>query len=188
MPHIAATPLTTRSEAFFFATMIRMYEYLSEAVVLRSEPRNAQDARVSFFTKKYGKLIGKATSARKITSKLNGHLQPGYLIQLRIVERGGLQIVDALKKTQLALNPTELAWLSELLPETEPEQELWDLLASGRFSWADALRILGWDPREGKCRLCGRPPHSFRTRDQEFFCLACTSKVRPQEVLYIGTT
>jgi hypothetical protein len=162
-----------------------MYEYLSEAVVLKSEPRGDLDARVSVFTRRYGKLIGKAKSTRKITSKLVGHLQPGNLIKVRAVERGGLQIVDALKTDKLMVSVPDLHSLNELLAEFQPDESLWNLLAQGDFQWTEILRILGWDPSEGSCRICSRKPHSFRARDQEFFCQSCTLRLRPNEVILL---
>lgn len=162
-----------------------MYEYLSEAIVLHYEPRGELNTRVSFFTKKYGKLSGRATSSRKITSKLASHLQPGNLIQLRMVERGGVQIVDALKKERLPITPAELYNLDHLLAEAEADPMLWEHLASGEFAWSEVLRILGWDPEEGACRLCRRNPHAFRVRDQEFFCERCAFRVAPNEVIFI---
>ena len=78
-----------------------MQEYLSEAVVLDRLANGDLNGRVVFLTKRFGKLVGKARSIRKITSKLSGHLQPGNLVQVRMIEKNGLQIVDALKKSRL---------------------------------------------------------------------------------------
>ena len=62
-----------------------MQEYVTDALVLKKEPLRDFDARYYFFTKKFGKLKGKATSARKIVSKLAGHLEPGTLAKVRFV-------------------------------------------------------------------------------------------------------
>ena len=83
-----------------------MQEYVTDALVLKKEPLRDFDARYFFFTKKFGKMKGRATSARKITSKLAGHLEPGTLVTARFVERnggngnGGVQIADALMTRQ----------------------------------------------------------------------------------------
>ena len=162
-----------------------MQEYLSEAVVLDSFPNGNLDARFIFLTKRFGKLTGKAKSARKITSKLSGHLQPGNLVQARMIEKNGLQVVDALKKSRLSLSLAELRFLGELLAEAEPEFTIWEMLVTGRFSWNTALRTLGWDPDFASCAMCASKIKAFHPRTQEFFCKNCASKLRPDEVVYL---
>ena len=163
-----------------------MLEYLSEAVVLSREPSGDLDSRFSVFTKRFGKLVGKAKSARKITSKLAGHLEPGNLVFLRIVEKSGLQIVDALKQERAALSHYDLHCLDRLLGEGEPDPALWQLI-SRDFGWRKALSLLGWDAREARCETCGkRDPLWFDLGGQRFFCEACASKAKKGEVLYIG--
>lgn len=167
-----------------------MREYVSEAVVLRREPSGDLDGRISLFTKKFGKLTGKGKSIRKITSKLSGHLDVGNLLQARLVEKNGLQIVDALKQSRLALSPWDLYALEMLLAEAEPDEGLWHLLVHGRFSWPPVLKMLGWDPAHGSCAVCGKTPiHCFAIRGQEFFCNECLPlKVSRNELLYIRIT
>lgn len=97
-----------------------MNEYLSEAVVLDRFPHGDLNGRIVFLTKRFGKLVGRAKSIRKITSKLSGHLQPGNLVQIRMIEKNGLQVVDALKKERLGLSLPELRFLGEILSEAEP--------------------------------------------------------------------
>ena len=176
-----------------------MQEYLSEAVVLDSFPNGNLDARFIFLTKRFGKLTGKAKSARKITSKLSGHLQPGNLVQARMIEKNGLQVVDALKKSRLSLSLAELRFLGELLAEAEPEFTIWEMLvtrphlpasqqgeqARHGFSWNTALKILGWDPDFASCAMCAAKIEAFHPRTQEFFCKNCASKLRPDEVIYL---
>ncbi|MEK7547153.1 MAG: recombination protein O N-terminal domain-containing protein [Patescibacteria group bacterium] len=163
-----------------------MQEYLSEAVVLDRLPNGNLDGRVVFLTKRFGKLTGKAKSVRKITSKLSGHLQPGNLIQLRLVEKNGLQVVDALKKSKLSFSPSELRFLGEVLAEAEPEFRIWEMLVAGAFSWSETLRILGWDPNFASCAGCHGTIDAFHPRTQEFFCKNCASKLPADEVLYIN--
>jgi len=164
-----------------------MQEYLSEAVVLNSYPAGDLDLRLSVFTKRFGKLTAKVKSARKITSKLAGHLQPGDLVRIRLVEKGGLQAVDALKQGRIEVPPPDLALLDRILHEGGQELRLWQMLADGAFSWPEALHILGWDPAEASCVLCGRRhPEVFRPRDQEFFCGNCALKLGRDEIILIG--
>ncbi len=165
--------------------LLEMQEYFSEAIVLDRLPNGDLDSRVFFFTKRFGKLIAKAKSARKITSKLAAHLEPGNLIQVRLVEKNGLQVVDALKKSRLAIALHDLYCLSELLAEAEPESRLWELFVTGEFSWHQALKLLGWDPDFAVCTNCSNPAAAFRIQSQEFFCSRCSSKLPRSEVLYI---
>jgi recombinational DNA repair protein (RecF pathway) len=153
-----------------------MQEYVTEAVVLHKEPVRDLDARYSFLTKKFGKVVGKATSSRKITSKLAGHLEPGTVVTARFVERGGTQIVDALKKGKLAARPTDLRLLSTLLIEGEPDPFLWDEVMGDCFSWRPIIALLGWDPRHAACERCGKQGIAFSIARQQFFCASCASK------------
>ncbi|MGC9599067.1 MAG: recombination protein O N-terminal domain-containing protein [Minisyncoccia bacterium] len=173
-----------------------MQEYVTEAVVLAKEPLRDFDARYSFFTKRFGKLKGKATSARKITSKLAGHLEPGTLAKVRFVERNGrngngVQIADALKYGKLAALLTDLHFLNKMLSEGEPDAALWNELTrehkEERFPWGSALRILGWDPQEAVCEECskGRKAAAFYIPKQEFFCVVCASKLDRDELLLL---
>jgi len=163
-----------------------MHEYLSEAVVLDRFPNGDLNGRVVFLTKRFGKLVGRAKSIRKITSKLSGHLQPGNLVQVRMIEKNGLQVVDALKKERLGLSLPELRFLGEILSEAEPEFVIWEMLVGGKFSWNDVLRILGWDPNFSSCGFCYGSTEIFHPRTQEFFCKNCAFKLPASEVLYIN--
>lgn len=162
-----------------------MQEYLSEAVVLGIYPNGDMDARISLFTKKFGKLVAKAKSVKKINSKLAGHLQPGNLVRVRLVEKNGLQAADALKSSRLNIKPMDLYFLNNLLPEAEPDLELWQAITGGLWSWREILRIFGWDPREASCRLCRKPPAYFHIGDQEFLCSNCASKFKPDDIIFI---
>ena len=163
-----------------------MQEYVSDAVILNKESTRDQDARYSFFTKRFGKVVGKATSARKITSKLAGHLEPGTLAKVRFVERGGAQIVDALKREKLAIELPDLHSLHIMIPHGEPDAALWAELVSARFSWVNILRVMGWDPSGAVCETCGKAVASFYIARQEFFCASCASNFRPDELILLN--
>src|SRR5271167_182762 len=107
-----------------------MQEYVTRAVVLDKEARGGHaDARYSFFTERYGKIAARAKSSRKIVSKLAGHLEPGTLAAVRIIEQHGAQVVDALKFARAGISMPDLAALNRLLGEWEPDAELWQELA-----------------------------------------------------------
>lgn len=154
-----------------------MQEYGGEALVLRKEPQSECDSRVSLYMKRYGKLVAKAKSARKITSKLSAHLEPGNISEIRLVEKNDLHVVDALKKNKLDINPRDLYLIDRILSEADPDPEFWRLLSSGRFNWNRALSILGWDPKEASCS-CGLSPRAFDISKQEFFCKNCVTVSR----------
>jgi len=162
-----------------------MREYSSEAIVLRVEPVGEMDLRVSLFTKKFGKLSARARSARKVTSKLAGHLQPGNRVKTRVVEKRGYQVVDALKIDFLEHDPSELHFLHDILPEAQPEPRLWKHLSEEAFHWPAVLKILGWDPALGRCVICEGEPSYFQIKNQDFFCKKCASKLPKNALIFI---
>jgi recombinational DNA repair protein (RecF pathway) len=164
-----------------------MQEYVTDAIVLRKDPLGDLDGRYTLFTKRFGKIVGKAKSSRKITSKLAPHLEPGIVAKVRFIEARGTQLIDALKSARVALPLGDLHFLSQLLPDAEPEPALWELLVhSDEWSWAKALGILGWDPEDAECVECGakRPSHFYIAR-QEFYCRTHASKARRDAVISI---
>ena len=162
-----------------------MHEYVAQAVILEREPYRDFDSRVSFFTEKFGKLSGKATSTRKITSKLAAHLEPGNLVHLRFVEKKGLQIVDSLKVRRVKVQAPDLHALNQILAEGEPDPDLWGLLKGKGFSWAEALKILGWDPNGSRCVQCSGVSSAFYLAHQEIFCMPCSLKLPRSQVIYL---
>lgn len=169
-----------------------MQEYVTDAIVLKKNPLGDLDSRYTLFTKRFGKIMAKAKSSRKITSKLAAHLEPGTMAKVRFIETKGTQLIDALKfgATALPHGLGDLDFLAQLLPDAEPEPALWELLMeTERWSWAEALAILGWDPAEAVCAVCGtrQPPYFYIPR-QEFYCRthgAAASKARADAVLSI---
>ena len=160
-----------------------MQEYITRAVVLDKAMRGGEaDARYSFFTERYGKIAARAKSSRKIASKLAGHLEPGTLSAVRVIEQHGTQVVDALKIGRVGISLSDLSSLNNLLGEWEPDRELWGLLArvadeNPAGFWSATLAVLGWDPRGAMCANCGRGAarHFFIPR-QEFFCASCAAR------------
>ncbi|OGY98300.1 MAG: hypothetical protein A2855_01170 [Candidatus Liptonbacteria bacterium RIFCSPHIGHO2_01_FULL_57_28] len=162
-----------------------MHEYLTQAIILDREPQGELDARVTFWSRKFGKMRGRATSLRKITSKLSAHLEPGMLSEVRLVENKNIQVVDALKLRRLAVSYADLPRLARLLEHSEPDEELWQAIAAEKWSWSAVLGALGWHPQEAACVLCGRRPEAFSVASQEFFCELCASKLPADTLIYI---
>ncbi len=163
-----------------------MQEYVTDAIVLRKDPLGDLDGRYTLFTKRFGKLVAKAKSSRKITSKLASHLEPGTLTKVRFIETKGTQLIDALKSGNISLPIGELYLLNQIVPDAEPEPALWDLLTRGAFAWAPALAIMGWDPEGAECVMCGaKKPRYFYITRQEFYCRTHASKARKDAVISI---
>jgi recombinational DNA repair protein (RecF pathway) len=163
-----------------------MQEYVTQAVVLGKEPVREKDVRYSFFTKRFGKVVGKATSARKITSKLAGHLEPGTLATVRLVEKGGTQIVDALKSRTVKANLPDLRFLNTMTTEGERDDALWVELTAEDFSWKRVLALMGWDSEGAACENCKRALAYFYLPRQEFFCAPCASNFRADGLLLVS--
>ena len=164
-----------------------MQEYVTDAIVLRKDPLGDLDGRYTLFTKRFGKIVAKAKSSRKVTSKLAPHLEPGILSKVRFIETKGTQLIDALKSARVGLSLGELHSLSQLLPDAEPEPGLWEILESGMFAWPKTLAILGWDPEDAECIVCGgkKPAYFFITR-QEFYCRTHALKARKDAVISLN--
>ena len=162
-----------------------MQEYVSDAIVLSKESLRDQDGRYAVFTERFGKVVGKTVSSRKITSKLAPHLEPGTRTKIRFIEKNGTQIVDALKIEKSSHSFADLHHLSRLLPEGVPETDLWEML-NRSFTWHEALRILGWDPEEAACANCTKTDTAaFFIPRQEFFCTACSSKLPKNQIILV---
>ena len=165
-----------------------MQEYTSQAIILKSEPYRELDTRASLFTQKFGKVEARARSARKITSKLAAHLEPGIFTSVRLIEKSGVQVVDALKSRTSGLPLADLGLLADLLPPFQPEAELWQMLSTGTLMWAKTLKILGWDPAQASCAQCrANEPSHFRVSNQDFFCAHCASQLSGNGLIYLSS-
>ncbi len=152
---------------------------------MESMPHREQDLRVTLFTEKHGKIQARARSARKITSKLSPHLQPGFFAKVRLVEKSGVQAVDALKTQKSVFGLPDLMELANLLPAFHAEPELWQTLRAGELRWPKVLRILGWDPVHARCGMCEGEADFFLTKSQEFLCGNCSSQLPRNQLLYV---
>jgi recombinational DNA repair protein (RecF pathway) len=181
-----------------------MREYASEAIVLNKRPNGNMDTRYAIFTKKFGKMMAKATSARKVTSKLAGHLEPGTVSRVRLIEKNGLRVVDALREGMLLGDgkphptlPLKEEWqaptlhglmlLDRLLAEAQPEPFVWAMVRQGQLAWRPILGALGWDPGEATCSACYAIPVSgFSVARQDFFCARCAASIASSELVMVS--
>ena len=162
-----------------------MQEYITDAIVLRRDPVGDSDLRISLLTKKFGKMVVRAKSARKITSKLSPHLLPAFLVKVRIIEKNGIQIVDAIKTGKTAIDPGDLIALDKILQDSDLEPKLWPIISGGNIRWNDILTILGWDYRVAACHVCSGSPLVFFIPTQDFFCNNCSLGFPENGVIYI---
>jgi len=162
-------------------------EYVTEAIVLDKEPLGESDTKVSLYTQSLGKVTAKAKSARKITSKLAAHLEPLSLIKLRLIEKNGFQIADALKESRLPpQNLKILGLINALVFQGQSDHHLWTELKAGANSPSVFLKILGFDPELAACATCGRlRPEYFSFLDQGYVCKNCLPRTLDAKI-YIG--
>ncbi|MBI3046339.1 MAG: DNA repair protein RecO [Candidatus Harrisonbacteria bacterium] len=172
-----------------------MFEIITEAIVLDKEDLGESDSRVFLYTKDLGKVAAKATSLRKITSKLAAHLEPFNWVTARLVSRSdfadsrNFQLAEALlidNAGDLKSNPANLRQAIEAvnlirksIPESAPDENLWQVLQNIRsqktiYSIQEILKILGLDLEFAGCELCRKPgPEYFYPRGNFFTCRTC---------------
>ncbi|MEK7521148.1 MAG: DNA repair protein RecO [Patescibacteria group bacterium] len=179
-----------------------MREYCVEALVLGREDFGEADSIVELYTAEFGKISAKIKSAKKITSKLSGHLEPFGLAAVRLVSRKNdagdgrsFQIADALRADNfpfwrkspddLRLGLQILHFIRGFVWENQPDPDLWNFL---RVSFSRApdvssgegeynrriLDILGMGGNSAPCRLCeGEAADCFAFQSNVFLCRAC---------------
>ena len=173
-----------------------MFEVTTEAIVLHKEDAREQDQRVYLYTRALGKVIAKATSSRKIVSKLAAHVEPLNLATVKLVSKNdgaegrNLQLIDALsidsasclkKDPQRLIQAVKVCELiRKSIPVGVPDEDLWDLLqalrsGAGTVTLHRALHALGFNAQFARCQLCDRTqPEYFAPGENFFICTACT--------------
>lgn len=156
-----------------------MLEQVTEAIVLDKEWSGEAHARVHLFTKDWGRVVAKATSVRKITSKLSAHLEPLNIVTVRLIQKNHLpQAVDALRTGKLSFDAFPgLRLVKELALEYERDHALWEIVrypAGGPPRYIqNILAVLGYDPQFASCAWCGQAPAHFSFNALSFACGAC---------------
>ena len=174
---------------------LTMKEYLTDAIVLDTE--DADLDRIFFlYTSGLGKIRAKAKSARKITSKLAGHLEPLSMTKVRLIEKNGFQIVDAILIRRFDASPQAielLQFIKEMTFETLQDKKIWltlkksfEEIKEDRFSLKPLLGMLGFAPDFAACAVCkNKAIKYFSPKEQVFFCSACARKIGKNEVVSI---
>lgn len=154
-------------------------EQVTEAIVLDKEWSGEAHARVHLFTKDWGRVVAKATSIRKITSKLGAHLEPLNIVTVRLIQKNHLpQAVDALRVDKLSFKAFPgLRLVKELALEYERDYALWKIArypvdSPSRYV-NNILAVLGYDPQFAACAWCERAPTDFSFSALAFVCGAC---------------
>lgn len=166
-----------------------MREYLTEAIVLDREISGETDARIFLYTKELGRVMARARSAGFITSRLSSYLQPLRRVQARLVEKNGIQVVDALPLGERGALSSEKVGLCQIIrsltSEHHPDEQLWHEIASAKPSALRILTILGFDPRHATCGSCSaRELEYFSSRDAHYYCAKCVRVFSSIEGLY----
>lgn len=176
-----------------------MREYLTEALVLDKNEVNETDLVVDLYTKELGRIKAKVTSGQKITSKLSPHLEPLTFALVRLTEKNGFVVADALTQDYLkhfrvspvyfAKSLKFLSALKELIYSEEIDPNLWfwlkKTLAKREIFYSQFLKILGYDPKLAECQKCqSRFIKYFLVESQTFFCRNCGFKI-PQNTLLL---
>ena len=182
-----------------------MTERYTRALVLSHIDVNDHDAVIRMFTEEFGKVVVRAKSIRKITSKLSAHFQPLSFVKMRFVPRSGISegfvLVDGLEDEAFAYHGTrqrdDLVEVIEFLDvhtyPLEPDQRVWFFLEkvfSGMYHRHDVARILlsvlGFDATHASCGTCSAQEVVAFYRGSDFFvCGQCALKLPKNEVLYI---
>lgn len=166
-----------------------MREYLTEAIVLDREISGETDARIFLYTKELGRVMARARSAGFITSRLSSYLQPLRHVQARLVEKNGIQVVDALPVGRGQRPSSELVGLCQIVraltSEHHADEKLWNELVAQKPSALRLLTVLGFDPRHATCVSCeAKNPEYFSSRDAHYYCVKCVRAFSSIEGLY----
>lgn len=178
---------------------VNMVEHYTKAVVLSREPKGEIDAILTLYTKDLGKIVAKAKSIRRITSKLSGHLTLGSIAKVRIVEMNGNghQLIDALSThSRVAVDSLRfLDFVNKLTPIGVSDQRLWreleEALSENTISKATYHRVIsvtGYNTRNASCDNCHTTQIAyFAPRDIMFLCnrCFCESSLKEDEVFSI---
>ncbi len=175
-----------------------MREYLTEALVLDKTAVNETDFSVDLYTKELGRVRAKITSGQKITSKLSPHLEPLTFSLVRLAEKNGFVVTDALTKNNLShfrKSPVSFAKalklisaMRELIYPKGIDHKLWfwlkKSLPKGEISYIQFLKIMGYDPKLAECHKCrSKFIKYFLAEDQIFLCRQCGFKIPHNRLL-----
>lgn len=164
-----------------------MTEYSTKAVVLGREPKGEFDEVLTLYTRDFGKISAVVKGVRRITSKLSGHLQVGSFATIRLIRRGGMQLLEAFSHSSGLTEGLHrfLVFIDRMTPYEASDPHLWYgveyVIESDVFGKADRekqnrvyrrfLKILGFGTEFATCADCGSPRIAyFAPSDIMFLC------------------
>lgn len=155
-----------------------MREIVTRALVLSAEPRGEADLRLILYSRTEGRMMARASGARKILSKLAAHIVPGSISDVRLIGDESFQLADALLIERLPFTRDREAaysFVGDFLFPNDPDHALWELLCAREgIDSAELLRVLGFDPREARCSVCRKAhPSFFHSTRATYVCEAC---------------
>ena len=166
-----------------------MIEHSTWPIVLKRESVKEKDDDYTLFTWHLGKVRARTASTRKITSKLAGHLEPGTIGQVRMVQRSlesPLRLVEALSeaKTKDLQAIRVLEFAEKITPFHEEDHALFITLKRAvidgvdeRSGFRKILALSGFDPKCASCDWCGSKKIAyFLPDDIIFLCKQCFEK------------
>jgi DNA repair protein RecO (recombination protein O) len=170
-------------------------------VILKSIDLSEADKILTVFGRQYGKFTLIAKGIRKMESKNRGNMQTLSLTKVAFVEGQNMGVLTESDLIIPADYPLEsmrnieriLMLLSKLVPEAEPEREIFDALEkllntqiddamTGKFRMF-TLKKLGLLPDYGYCHSCGKSKEElgrleyYNDEVMEFYCMDCGDKL-----------
>lgn len=187
------------------------YTYKSDGIILKRWNYKDQDKMVRLLTRDYGKLTTRAISARKITSKLAGHLEPFIYADFFIARSRTIDIVAGSNTlaphTQLRESLPHAAvanFFSEIIDRFTQEQEKDAALfehVHGFYAWLNnstphllglyaaiiqLLSILGFRLELYTCHACNNPITPEGTKfNFKLWSVECVNCKSSDETMFI---
>ncbi len=172
-----------------------MTEHSVRAIVLEKSPSGEADIACSLLVGGWGKITARVVSARKITSKLSAHLEPGSIVRIRLVRRtpdSRFRLVEALAEKRTG-DPGIISFLNFIglmLPIEGGDDGLFSLAEKlindgGKLplgTYRRALKAMGYDPSRASCSGCGSEKIAyFNHKDIIFLCGECRKNIGHRE-------
>ncbi|MEK7634600.1 MAG: DNA repair protein RecO [Patescibacteria group bacterium] len=183
-----------------------MKEYFTEAFILDIQEKGEFDSLITLYTRDFGKIMAKAKSIKKIVSKSAGHLQPLNFANVRLIEKNGFQVIDALTSescAKLKINSDSFAkflniakFIKDATFEHHCDYRFWlaikkimelDIIKDEMIIYRWLLKILGFDSEFADCVVCkSKEIKFFLKNDHCFICQKCAFKAPKDEVVLIS--
>lgn len=157
--------------------------YKTWALILRRRDLRERDKLLTIYTPSHGKVVVRAVGAKKIDSKLGGHLEPFMLSEVCVVPSrsidilAGAQVQESFSQLRSQVPGLHAAQylmevVEKLTPEAQADPRIFELLTDGlrtlnqqstlNFLTVQALVIqllslLGFQPQLDNCSVCNQP-------------------------------